>query len=148
MLLKACTFGDIATEHRRGQNAWIPTLDAHNFTAAFEHHVHVFKRTKPLRNFTLAAEGEHGIVYLGGGAWGAPLAGDNSVEGPGVTVCTDEERAADPRVGKHGWFVQTSSNDFNLFHGVVSVSAAGEEALRLRAFDAVNTTLDTTEILI
>jgi len=32
-----------------GRNAWLPIFDRHHLTAAFEHHDHVFKRTKLLR---------------------------------------------------------------------------------------------------
>ena len=107
--------------------------------------VHVFKRTKPLRNFSVAAGGVHGTVYLGGGAWGAPLAGASTVEGPGVTICSEEVRAADPRVGETGWFTEKASNDFNVFHGVAVLSEDGS-MLSLRAFDAENNTLDFVNI--
>jgi hypothetical protein len=122
----SCIFGSVGNEFQRGQQAWVPTFDKHHFSIAFEHHVHLFKRTKPLRNFTLAVQrrptdsaadgagggdvdvgvnagedkdggggeggGDPGVVYMGGGAWGAALH-------KAVATCTAEEQASDARVG-------------------------------------------------
>ena len=52
-----------------GRNAWLPIFDKYHLTAAFEHHDHVFKRTKLLRN---NAPDPHGTLYLGDGCWGMP----------------------------------------------------------------------------
>jgi acid phosphatase type 7 len=52
-----------------GRNVWLPIFDKHHLTAGFEHHDHVFKRTKLLRN---NEPNERGTLYLGDGAWGMP----------------------------------------------------------------------------
>jgi len=60
-----------------GRNAWLPVFDKHQLTTAFEHHDHVFKRTKLLRN---NQPDSRGTLYLGDGCWGQgarPL--DNTV---------------------------------------------------------------------
>ncbi|MBI3850508.1 MAG: fibronectin type III domain-containing protein [Verrucomicrobia bacterium] len=46
---------------------WLPIFDKHHLTTGFEHHDHVFKRTKLLRNNRVD---EHGTLYLGDGCWG------------------------------------------------------------------------------
>jgi hypothetical protein len=51
-----------------GRKAWLPVFDRHHLTTAFEHHDHVFKRTKLLRN---NQPGPNGTLYLGDGGWGA-----------------------------------------------------------------------------
>ena len=50
-----------------GRNTWLPIFDKHHLTAAFEHHDHVFKRTKLLRN---NQPDPNGTLYLGDGCWG------------------------------------------------------------------------------
>jgi len=52
-----------------GRNAWLPIFDKHKLTTAFEHHDHVFKRTKLLRN---NQPDPQGTLYLGDGCWGMP----------------------------------------------------------------------------
>ncbi|KAL4504501.1 hypothetical protein ABPG72_009947 [Tetrahymena utriculariae] len=51
------------------KNYWVPLFDQFKFVGAFENHVHMFKRTFPLKNNTIA---ENGTVYFGDGAWGVP----------------------------------------------------------------------------
>ncbi len=50
-----------------GRKTWLPIFDKHQLTAAFEHHDHVFKRTKLLRN---NQPDSAGTLYLGDGCWG------------------------------------------------------------------------------
>jgi acid phosphatase type 7 len=50
-----------------GRKAWLPLFDKHRLTTAFEHHDHVFKRTKLLRNNQIDP---NGTLYLGDGCWG------------------------------------------------------------------------------
>jgi len=50
-----------------GRTAWLPIFDKHHLTAAFEHHDHVFKRTKLLRDNHVDPDG---TLYLGDGCWG------------------------------------------------------------------------------
>jgi acid phosphatase type 7 len=52
-----------------GRNAWLQIFDKHRLTTAFEHHDHVFKRTKLLRNNQVDPQG---TLYLGDGCWGMP----------------------------------------------------------------------------
>lgn len=46
---------------------WVSAFDRYALTAAFEHHDHAYKRTKPIRYNKLD---ETGTVYLGDGGWG------------------------------------------------------------------------------
>jgi hypothetical protein len=48
----------------------VPLFERHGVRLAFENHDHAYKRTHPLRG---GARAPDGIVYLGDGAWGAPL---------------------------------------------------------------------------
>jgi hypothetical protein len=52
-----------------GRNAWLTIFDKYRLTTAFEHHDHVFKRTKLLRNNQVDPQG---TLYLGDGCWGMP----------------------------------------------------------------------------
>jgi hypothetical protein len=52
-----------------GRKHWVPHFDAFQLTAAFEHHEHLLKRSHPLRDGALAADGE-GTLYIGDGGWG------------------------------------------------------------------------------
>lgn len=46
---------------------WSPLFEAHKFTAAFEHHDHVYKRSFILKE---DKKDPNGILYIGDGAWG------------------------------------------------------------------------------
>jgi hypothetical protein len=48
---------------------WGPLFDRHGVDVAFEHHDHAYKRTHLIRNGVVDPDG---VLYLGGGAWGAP----------------------------------------------------------------------------
>lgn len=50
------------------RETWSPLLEKHRIPIAFEHHDHTYKRTHPIRNGKVAADG--GVVYMGDGAWG------------------------------------------------------------------------------
>jgi hypothetical protein len=61
MIMTTTRFGSLSicfTTHRQyaaapsvgGRTVWLPIFDKHHLTTAFEHHDHVFKRTKLLRN--------------------------------------------------------------------------------------------------
>lgn len=50
-----------------GRETWLPIFDEYELTAGFEHHDHVFKRTKPLRGNKVVDEG---TVYVGDGCFG------------------------------------------------------------------------------
>jgi acid phosphatase type 7 len=57
-----------AVVHRRVREHWVPLFEEHGVRVAFENHDHVYKRTYPLRDGKISADG---VVYLGDGAWGA-----------------------------------------------------------------------------
>ncbi len=50
-----------------GRTHWAPLFDKYSLTVAFEHHDHVFKRSKPLKGNQVV---EHGTVYVGDGCFG------------------------------------------------------------------------------
>jgi hypothetical protein len=52
---------------RAGRKHWGPIFDRFDLTAAFEHHDHVYKRSKLLENNDVS---RRGTLYIGGGAWG------------------------------------------------------------------------------
>lgn len=49
---------------------WLPLFEAAGVNLVFEHHDHTYKRTPPLLNDEMDADG---IVYLGDGAWGVGI---------------------------------------------------------------------------
>jgi acid phosphatase type 7 len=53
------------------RNNWIPVFEKHNVNLVIEAHDHAYKRTVPIRNNQ--RDDEKGIIYIGDGAWGAPL---------------------------------------------------------------------------
>ncbi len=46
---------------------WVPLFEMYGVRVAFENHDHAYKRTHPIRNGKISA---NGIVYFGDGAWG------------------------------------------------------------------------------
>jgi hypothetical protein len=50
-----------------GRKYWAPVFDEHHLTAAFEHHDHVFKRSKLIKNNAISPDG---TLYLGDGCFG------------------------------------------------------------------------------
>eukprot|EP00744_Colponema_vietnamica_P003103 GILI01004797.1.p1 GENE.GILI01004797.1~~GILI01004797.1.p1 ORF type:complete len:678 (+),score=143.56 GILI01004797.1:67-2034(+) len=50
-----------------GQKAWVPIFDQHHLTVGFENHVHLYKKTPPLKN---GSPDPSGTVYVGDGLWG------------------------------------------------------------------------------
>ncbi|MEC7838878.1 MAG: metallophosphoesterase family protein [Chlamydiota bacterium] len=57
--------GKVSTQVREH---WVPLFEEYGINAAFEHHDHVYKRTKPI--YQGKVDPEKGILYLGDGAWG------------------------------------------------------------------------------
>jgi hypothetical protein len=47
----------------------VPHFDAFELAAAFEHHEHLLKRSHPIRDGAVAADGT-GTLYIGDGPWG------------------------------------------------------------------------------
>jgi hypothetical protein len=52
---------------KNGRTYWGPLFDKYGLTVGFEHHDHVFKRSKPLKGNQVV---EKGTVYVGDGAFG------------------------------------------------------------------------------
>jgi acid phosphatase type 7 len=51
----------------RVREHWVPLFERSTVRVAFENHDHAYKRTHPIRNGQISADG---IVYLGDGCWG------------------------------------------------------------------------------
>jgi hypothetical protein len=49
---------------------WVPLYERYNIPLVFENHDHTYKRTFPIRNNSINA---NGIVYVGDGAWGVEV---------------------------------------------------------------------------
>ena len=81
-----------------GRRDWLPIFDKHQLTTAFEHHDHVFKRTKLLRNNQIDP---HGTLYLGDGCWGQ-----------GARKVSDTLRWYEVKAAslQHFWLVDVSRN--------------------------------------
>ena len=63
---------------QRIREHWVPLFEKYGVKVAFENHDHVYKRTHPILNGEINA---NGIVYLGDGAWGVePRSGHNPDE--------------------------------------------------------------------
>ena len=58
---------------------WVPLFERHNVDVVLEHHDHTFKRTHPLKDGLVNA---NGIVYLGDGSWGKLRAPKSPEERP------------------------------------------------------------------
>jgi hypothetical protein len=50
-----------------GRKYWLPLFDQYHLTASFEHHDHVFKRSKLLKNNAVNLDG---TLYVGDGCFG------------------------------------------------------------------------------
>lgn len=86
--------GPISVELRK---MWLPLFDEHKISVAFENHDHTFKRTKPLKNSIVSAEG---TVYLGDGCFGVPPREIKNME-LGYLEKADSKR--------HFWFIEITS---------------------------------------
>ena len=49
------------------RNHWCPLFDRYDLQLAFEHHNHVYTRSKPIKEGKVASQG---VIYLGEGTWG------------------------------------------------------------------------------
>jgi len=59
--------GTVAMMEDEGKKHWTPLFDKYNVTIAFENHLHLYKRTKPVRDNKVDPDG---VTYFGDGAWG------------------------------------------------------------------------------
>jgi hypothetical protein len=80
-----------------GRTHWAPLFDQYHLTVAFEHHDHVFKRSKPLKANQVD---ETGTVYLGDGCFGR---GPRTVE-PEPRWYNEKEAAV-----PHFWLVDVAT---------------------------------------
>jgi hypothetical protein len=49
------------------RNFWSPLFERYHLSAAFEHHNHAYKRSRPMKRGRINSDG---VVYLGDGSWG------------------------------------------------------------------------------
>ncbi len=96
-----------------GRVHWGPLFDQFGLTVGLEHHDHVMKRTKPIRNGQAA---EQGTVYVGDGCFGR------------------EPRTIDPQLR---WYNNVEAAAAHFW--VIDVSEAG---LKFKALDAAGATRD------
>ncbi len=102
-------------ESQLGRATWGPIFDRYGLTAAFEHHDHVLKRTKPLKGGKVVGKGQ-GTVYFGDGCFGKSA---RTVD-PAVRWYNDVEKAI-----PHFWLVDVAN-----------------EGLRFKAMDEKGGTVD------
>jgi hypothetical protein len=100
-------------DSKRGRAQWGPLFDQFGLTVAFEHHDHVFKRSKPLKGNQVV---EHGTIYVGDGCFGR------------------DPRTVDP---KPRWYNEIEKSAANFW--VVDVSKNG---LQFKAIGEDGTALD------
>jgi len=55
---------------RSDWKAWVTLFSNYNLTIAFENHLHLFKRSKTIKDDTTVQSPLDGTTYLGDGAWG------------------------------------------------------------------------------
>ena len=102
---------DKQAENVRARLAWVPEFDAAALDAAFEHHVHTMKRTRPMRS---SEYDPSGVTYLGDGNWGVDKLGGPSASDLNAThvdfntgAMPEEEKAqanlASIRIVTHVW---------------------------------------------
>ncbi|NUM53567.1 MAG: metallophosphoesterase family protein [Candidatus Hydrogenedentes bacterium] len=96
-----------------GREHWGPLFDEYNLTLGMEHHDHVFKRSKPLKDGKVVKKG---TVYIGDGCFGR------------------EARVIDPQVR---WYNRVEKSAAHFW--VVDVSKRG---LKLRAIDDKGAEID------
>ena len=65
---------------------WAPLFERYNVNAVFEHHDHTFKRTHPLKDGLVNA---NGILYLGDGSWGKIRAPQSPAERPYLAASSE-----------------------------------------------------------
>jgi hypothetical protein len=88
--------GDLSV---RGRMYWAPLFDAYTLDSAFEHHDHVFKRSKPIRGGRIS---EGGTVYVGDGCFGHET---RSVD-PHPRWYNEKEKSV-----RHFWVVDVSRDE-------------------------------------
>lgn len=116
-----------------GRALWAPLFDEHGLGAAFENHVHSFKRTKPLRD---SQPHPNGTVYVGDGYWGV-----SDWSGAAQTALSDDPH---PLVAKgglrhHAWHAHVRASEARLdLSAVASVSCdeLGEAEVCNGVFDS------------
>jgi hypothetical protein len=103
----------LGPESIAGRTHWLPLFDAHRVPVAFEHHDHLYKRTKPMRDNAVT---DVGTVYLGDGCFGR------------------RERAA---VNSGAWYMERAESRSHFW--VVDVDG---DTMRCQALDASGAVFD------
>lgn len=101
---------------KKGRTYWGPLFDKYGLTVGFEHHDHVFKRTKPIKGEQVV---DKGTIYVGDGAFGVD-----------PRKFQDEQRPYDEKRGSiaHFWVVDVTSKK-------VSLKAIDEDGKTIDSFD-------------
>lgn len=106
-IVPACYFGGIYKTDDR-INSWAPVFETYRFAGAFEHHVHLYKRTFPIK---FANSSKHGVVYFGDGSWGANAENcyekDNNKNVTGVFASLGNSN--------HAWVMKIQNNQAKIF---------------------------------
>lgn len=97
-----------------GKKHWTPLFDKYNVTIAFENHLHLYKRTKPLRDDKVHPDG---VTYFGDGTWGVM---------PNVIPLSD------------AFYIETVSRKQHFFH----VSVKNHQNITINAIDKSGDSFD------
>jgi hypothetical protein len=81
---------------------WVPLFEKYGVDVGVEAHDHAYKKTQPI--FANKVDPEKGILYVGDGAWGAPL--------------RDPKKAADY------WWLAEASKNYNYFRVTITQDAS------------------------
>jgi len=110
---------DFPPEYRKiAIDNFVPVFEKFGFKAIFENHVHLFKKTFPLRNSKV--DHENGIVYYGDGNWGVT---------PNVCLDVLHDLNNDTHVlevanpTRHVWILNLTADNFYIY----PVNASGEQ---------------------
>jgi hypothetical protein len=120
---------DNNAEDVAARQAWVPLFDAAGVAAAFEHHVHTLKRTRPMKGSQYDASG---TTYLGDGQWGLsaiPASAEKAVlNRPGTGAAgAAQVNLATTQVARHIWEVAVGAGP----GGRSTVAAIGEDGQTL-----------------
>jgi len=110
---------DFPEEYRKiAQDNFVPIFENFGFKAIFENHVHLFKKTFPLKNNQV--NHTHGIVYYGDGNWGVT---------PNVCLETTKDLNNDTKIlevanpTRHVWILNLTADNFYIY----PVNSSGQQ---------------------
>ena len=119
---------DDNAEYVAARESWVPLFDAARLDAAFEHHVHSLKRTRPMRASTADADG---TTYLGDGQWGlsepygVPEQAELNRPGEGE-IARAQANLATAKIARHVWEVRVGAGVGGK-SSAVAISPQGEQ---------------------